>query len=56
MTKREWIVIGLVIGGGILLPILGHDGDVMNQSTMEMRVAEAVGPLKTVALDVTGMT
>ena len=56
MSSKEWAAVALVIGGGILLPILGHDAAEMDHSTMSMPAAEALGPMKTVALDVTGMT
>jgi hypothetical protein len=56
MSSKEWAVVALVIGGGILLPILDHDDAEMDHSAMSMPAAEVLGPMKTVALDVTGMT
>ncbi len=51
----------VVIGGGILLQIPGHeemdmDHAAMEQEAMPAGMAEAAGPYRTVALDVTGMT
>ncbi len=59
MSSKEWAAVAVVIGAGILLPILGHDDAGMNhgdQAAMAMQSAESSGPMKTVALDVTGMT
>jgi hypothetical protein len=57
MSTKEWAAVGLVIGAGILLPILSSDDAmVMDTTAMEMPTSEAAGPMKTVALDVTGMT
>jgi hypothetical protein len=57
MSTKEWVAVGLVIGAGVLLPVFTSSDDmVMDQSAMEMPAAEATGPMKTVALDVTGMT
>ncbi len=56
MSTKEWVAVGLVIGAGILVPILDHDDDTMDHAAMEMQAAEASGPMKTVALDITGLT
>ena len=61
MSWKEWTAVGLVIGGGILLQIPGHDvGAVghedMGHGDMPAEMAAATGPYRTVALDVTGMT
>lgn len=71
MNWKEWTAVAVVIGGGILLQIPvpmdsmdmgGVDGGAMQQVTTspsEGGAAEAateVGPYRTVALDVTGMT
>ena len=57
MSKKEWAVVGLVIGAGILLPILGtKDDDAMDHAAMEIQEAADTGPMKTVALDITGLT
>lgn len=61
MGWRQWSLVAVVIGGGILLQIPGHD-------SMEMpgrgdgaygappAMAEMPAPYTTVALQVTGMT
>lgn len=61
MTSKEWAAVAVVVGGGILLQIPGHDE--MNTeptaaglSEMPADMAEVVGPYEQVALDVTGMT
>ena len=56
MSSKEWAAVAVVIGAGILLPILGHDDSEMDHSAMAMPDAEALGPMKTVALNITGMT
>ena len=61
MSWKEWTAVGLVIGGGILLQIPGHDvvprdHEDMGHGEMPAEMAVATGPYRTVALDVTGMT
>lgn len=63
MTRREWAAVVLVIGGGILLQIPGHDDGAMDHAGMDhagMDHAEmehgADARLETVVFDVTGMT
>ena len=66
MGWKQWTAVAVVIGGGILLQIPGHDDAEMPHGTMghggmeqgEMAapMAEMPGPYRTVALDVTGMT
>jgi len=64
MTRKEWAAVAVVIGGGILLQIRGHDDAMMDHAGMEhgempaemVQAAEANARLQTVALDVTGMT
>lgn len=59
MSSKEWAAVAAVIGVGILLPMVGHDDAAMNHGSdaaMQMQLAESSGPMKTVALDVTGMT
>ena len=56
MSTKEWVAVGLVIGAGVLMPMFGHDDETMDHSAMEMQAAQNSGPMKTVALDVTGMT
>lgn len=54
MGWKQWSAVVVVIGGGVLLQIPGHKAMVMDVDT-EMD-HEVMGPLRTVALDVTGMT
>lgn len=64
MTRKEWTAVGVVIAGGILLQIPGHDDALMDHAGMEhgeapaemAQAAQANARLQTVALDVTGMT
>ncbi len=61
MTSKEWAAVAVVVGGGILLQIPGHDEMNMDptavgHSEMPADMAEVVGPYEQVALDVTGMT
>ena len=61
MGWKQWSAVAVLIGGGILLQIPGHDDAEMDHAAMgvgEMPadMAEAQGAYKTVALDVTGMT
>jgi len=60
MGWKQWTAVAVVIGGGVLLQIPGHDDALMDHGAMgaEMAgaMAEDVGPYRTVALDVTGMT
>ena len=61
MTSKEWAAVAVVVGGGILLQIPGHDEmnmdpTAMGPSEMPADMAEVVGPYEQVALDVTGMT
>ena len=61
MGWKQWSAVAVVIGGGILLQIPGHnDAEMahaaMGHSEMQADMAEAQGAYRTVALDVTGMT
>lgn len=56
MSSKEWAAVAVVIGAGVLLPIFAHDAAEMDHSAMTVPAAEAAGPMKTVALDITGMT
>lgn len=61
MGWKQWFAVALVIGGGILLQIPGHQDAEMDHAAMEhgevpAHTAEAQGPYRTVALEVTGMT
>jgi len=61
MTRKEWVAVAVVIGGGILFQIPRHDDAMiniegMNHSEMPAELAEVEGPYERVALDVTGMT
>lgn len=61
MGWKQWTGVALLIGGGILLQIPGHDRAPMDHATMghgdpPVGMAQAQGPYTTVALDVTGMT
>jgi len=60
MSKKEWVAIAVVIGGGILLQIPGHDAMEMNHEDKEHSMAPAIGDvtpgLERVGLHVTGMT
>ena len=61
MGWKQWSAVAVVIGGGILLQIPGHDDAVMDhgatvQGDVPADMAAVEGTLRTVALDVTGMT
>lgn len=66
MGWKQWTAVAVVIGGGILLQIPGHDDAEMahggmgpggmEEGEMTAPMAEVPGPYRTVALDVTGMT
>ena len=61
MGWKQWSAVAVLIGGGILLQIPGHDTAEMDHAamgheTLPADMAEAQGPYTTVALDVTGMT
>ena len=60
MSWKEWTVVTLVIGAGVLWQIPGHDDTEMDHAgrrdEMSMELAEVEGPYRTVALNVTGMT
>ncbi len=61
MGWKQWSAVAVLIGGGILLQIPGHnevemDHAPMGHGEMPADMAEAQGPNTTVALDVTGMT
>ncbi len=60
MGWKQWSAVAVVIGGGILLQIPRHDA-VMDQGAMlrgdvPADMADTEGTIRTVALDVTGMT
>ncbi|NNF37135.1 MAG: hypothetical protein HKN71_00590 [Gemmatimonadetes bacterium] len=69
MGWKQWTMVAVVIGGGILLQIPGHDDmDMADRSTVARTGAGSMtdalpegmtdmpAPYTTVALDVTGMT
>ncbi len=61
MGWKQWSAVAVVIGGGILLQIPGHDVSSMDHAAMghsdvPTDMADVQGPYTTVALDVTGMT
>lgn len=61
MGWKQWSAVAVVIGGGILLQIAGHDdldmpGHEAEGHGMPAAMAEVAAPFTTVALDVTGMT
>ena len=61
MGWKQWSAVAVVIGGGILLQIPGHEDAAMNhgatgQGDVPADMADVEGTLRTVALDVTGMT
>ena len=60
MGWKQWSAVAVVIGGGILLQMPGHD-EVMDPGAMlrgdvPADMADVEGTIRTVALDVTGMT
>lgn len=61
MGWKQWSAVAVVIGGGILLQIPGHEDAAMDPGAMlrgavPADMAEVEGTIRTVALDVTGMT
>lgn len=61
MGWKQWSAVAVVIGGGILLQIPGHDEMDMNpgavgRGVIPAEMADMQGTFRTVALDVTGMT
>jgi len=61
MGWKQWGAVVVVIGGGILLQIPGHDDMVMDPASVgageiPAEMAAVAGPFQTVALNVTGMT
>lgn len=61
MGWKQWSAVAVVIGGGIVLQIPGHDGtgapDVeASADGAPSAMKEMPAPYTTVALDVTGMT
>jgi hypothetical protein len=58
MGWKQWAVVALVIGGGVVMQIPGHTGDAMDHGAIasETRPGEESGLFTTVHLDVTGMT
>ncbi len=61
MGWKQWSAIAVLIGGGIVLQIPGHDEPEMDHAMMghgevPADMAAAQAPYTTVALDVTGMT
>ena len=61
MGWKQWSAVAVVIGGGIVLQIPGHDPMEMDHGSMEhgempADMAVAQGTFRTVALDITGMT
>ena len=60
MGWKQWLVVGMVIAGGILLQSPGHDPAVMDHDLhsgdMPAEMGALNGPYRTVALQVTGMT
>lgn len=61
MGWKQWSLVAVVIGGGILLQIPGHDDmDMASGSADRGEIPESMidpqPPFRTVALHVTGMT
>jgi hypothetical protein len=61
MGWKQWSAVAVVIGGGILLQIPGHDETGMDHGAMEhgetpAGMTDVQGTFRTVVLDVTGMT
>ena len=61
MGWKQWSAVAVVIGGGILLQIPGHEDAAMNhgatlQGGVPADVADVEGTLRTVALGVPAMT
>lgn len=61
MGWKQWSLVTVLIGGGILLQIPGHDvmemeREVVEQAHLPASMTDPEHPFRTVALDVTGMT
>ncbi len=61
MGLKQWSAVAVVIGGGILLQIPVHKDTAMDhgataQGAVPADMADVEGTVRTVALDVTGMT
>jgi hypothetical protein len=61
MGWKQWVAVVVLIGGGIMLQIPGHDDTVTNHLGMSPEglspdASALEGPLRTVNLEVTGMT
>ena len=61
MGWKQWLAAVVVIGGGILLQIPGHDDAVTDHAGMAQEglppdMSPVEGPFRTVALEVAGMT
>ena len=61
MGWKQWSLVGVLIGGGILLQIPGHDAMEMGGASVEHAhlptgMTDPEPPFRTVALHVTGMT
>ena len=61
MGWKQWSLVAVLIGGGILLQIPGHDDMEMDREAVEHAdppagMIDPPPPFKTVALEVTGMT
>lgn len=62
MGWKQWAAVVVLIGGGVLLQIPGHDDDASSEhanphpAAMSAGQADPQGPYATIALEVTGMT
>ncbi len=61
MGWKQWSAVAVVIGGGILLQIPGHEEAAIDHGAtlhgdVPADMADVEGTIRTVALDVTGMT
>lgn len=61
MGWKQWSLVAVLIGGGILLQIPGHDDMEMDQETvahgdLPATMVDPQPPFQTIALEVTGMT
>jgi hypothetical protein len=62
MGWKQWAAVVVLIGGGVLLQIPGHDDEASSKhadskhAAMSAGQAEPQGPYATIALEVTGMT
>ncbi len=61
MGWKQWLAVTVIIGGGIVLQIPGHDDGItghegMSHEGLPTDMADVQGPYRTVALEVTGMT